>query len=273
MTLPESRFLPSKVRHALAATFLGLFLIAIPLLMSCAGTGCMEKKRTTNEKGAQVLFVSKPRGARDSVRVRLSMDKRYEWVFVPDQGDGEADDQDAPHRTTAPPEESLGARRLATFRILQATSPGPSAAWAHLLEWPVNAHRPASFSISESSFLELKSSKVYEFARFTLQESYSARATMHHYHQVLTQVLRQYGGAYPLTLLDMDTAVDGKKSHSGKTIRPLDTHQRLIEWASLTDRERLLADATYRSAALPLRDQALERSDSVLMSYIPTLPE
>jgi len=262
MSLPESSFLPSKVRHALGAALLGLLLLVIPALMSCAGAGCLQstaRPEAQPQEVAHLLFAPTASAEPGVDLVQLSRDRRYELLFANHPNE----DVDATgHWSAARPIPflgSVGARRLASFRVMDAASGHALTQWIHLVEWPGEHDAVGTFTVPEDTVVRLDPNKVYEISSFTLRKSYEAQATMHRYRQVLTQILRRYGGAYPRTLMDL---------------RLHDAEGRLIEWASLDDRDKLLDDPTWQKRALPLRREAMQSSDSVLTTFVaPTPPE
>lgn len=262
MSLPESSFLPSKVRHALGAALLGLLLLVIPALMSCAGAGCLQstaRPAAQPEEVAHLLFAPTASAEPGVALVQLSRGRRYELRFANQPNE----DVDATGHWSAvwpiPFLGSLGARRLASFRVMDAASDHALTQWIHLVEWPGEHDAAGTFTVPEDTVVRLAPHKVYEISSFTLRKSYEAQATMHRYRQVLTQILRRYGGAYPRTLLDL---------------RLHDAEGRLIEWASLDDRDKLLDDPAWQKRALPLRREAMQSSDSVLTTFVaPTPPE
>jgi hypothetical protein len=247
--------------------------IATPAMATSTSTDA----RTTSSSSDQA-------SSDDRVRVRFSKDRLYELIFVSVTESEELDPKPADLRRADEGLQAWGARRVGSFRVLASRSQDLEAQWVHLVEWPssearllaqdeelhlapqvaglLSSHRRGTFQATEDGEVYFRSDKAYEFSGLTLHAGVAARASLHRYHQILTPIQQSYGGGYPRTILDLHPA---GLNHLGSYHH---ARQALIEWDSVDDQDKLLANSDFQNRALPYRQRAIQSSDSVITKFV-----
>jgi len=242
--------------------------------------------QTNSEKKKEYSFSCHPEEEVKSAKVLFKKDKVYEIVFFSITEGKEKQIFGEYMPKAAPFFKKYGVNGVGMFNVIENRSKILQSTMVGIFEWPnyqakenleadkefkkIAKLRNGSFSFFKGGWFTTKkdkevtfySNKVYEIVGASLFPTEEAQKTLTKYFEVSEPIKRNYGGSYP------EFIVDFSPSDSKNTATYTHQMQLIVEWDNLEDNKKLFANEDFKSKALPLMKESIEKADFVFTTFI-----